>query len=196
MRSRPNLGCTRNAMRPVQRYLLPHRGDLKRPISESTLNQGLKTLGFDGLLTGHGIRATISTALNEFGYPSAWVAAQLSHVTPQGNQDAYNHAEHIEQRRRMMQDWADRLDLLERGNVDAARAPARGVPAELLQWKEAGNVLESSSTEHAPMVSRLYSPGIGPDASTSTEMNCSRIISILGVHRIRTNRELDIRHCR
>ncbi|MFC4623280.1 tyrosine-type recombinase/integrase [Comamonas nitrativorans] len=128
-----------DAMRPAQRYLLPHRGDLRLPISESTLNQGLKTLGFDGLLTGHGIRATISTALNEFGYPSAWVAAQLSHATPQGDQDAYNHAEHIEQRRRMMQDWADRLDLLERGNVDAARAPARGVPAELLQWKEAGS---------------------------------------------------------
>jgi len=130
------------AMYPAQHYLLPHRGDLRRPISESTLNQGLKTLGFDGLLTGHGIRATISTALNEFGYPNAWVAAQLSHVAPQGDQDAYNHAAHIEQRRHMMQDWADRLDLLEQGNVDAARAPARGVPEELLQWNE----VESAAT--------------------------------------------------
>lgn len=86
------------AMYPAQRYLLAHRGDLKKPISENTLNQALKTLGFDGLLTGHGIRGTISTALNEIGYPSAWVAAQLSHVAPQGHQDAYNHAEHVEQR--------------------------------------------------------------------------------------------------
>ena len=98
------------AMYPAQRYLLSHRGDLRRPISENALNQGLKTLGFGGLLTGHGIRASISTALNEFGYPNAWVAAQLSHVAPHGDQDAYNHAAHIEQRRHMMQEWADTVD--------------------------------------------------------------------------------------
>src|SRR5690606_31512031 len=70
--------------------------------------------------TGHGIRATISTALNEIGYPKVWVDAQLSHVDPNKVSATYNHAEYVEQRRRMMQDWADRLDLLEQNQVEAA----------------------------------------------------------------------------
>jgi integrase len=168
------------AMYPAQRYLLSHRGDLRRPISENALNQGLKTLGFGGLLTGHGIRASISTALNEFGYPNAWVAAQLSHVAPHGDQDAYNHAAHIEQRRHMMQEWADRLDLLEQGNVDAARAPVRGVPEELRQWKQAesasANVVEldggtivtiTISTGHAKSKIGLQASAPKPPTRTS-----------------------------
>jgi len=150
------------AMRPAQRYLLAHRGDLKKPISENTLNQALKTLGFDGLLTGHGIRGTISTALNEFGYPSTWVAAQLSHVAPKGHQDAYNHAEHVEQRRRMMQEWADRLDLLEQGRVDAAWVPARGVPANLRSWKEAEASSDVVDVERGTTVTITISTGRSP----------------------------------
>lgn len=108
--------------------------------------------------------------MNEFGYPNAWVAAQLSHVTPKGHRDAYNHAEHVEQRRRMMQDWADRLDLLEQGRVDAACVPARDVPASLRAWKEveiASNVVEvergttvtiTISTGHAPNKAQWDAP--------------------------------------
>ncbi|MEZ0472979.1 tyrosine-type recombinase/integrase [Luteimonas salinilitoris] len=109
--------------RPGQCYLLAHRGDLKKPISENTLNQALKSLGFEGQLTGHGIRATIATALNEYGYPKAWIDAQLSHADTKGGGAAYNHAEYVEQRRRMMQDWADCLDRLEQEGVNAARMP-------------------------------------------------------------------------
>jgi len=49
-------------------------------MSENTVNFALKRMGFDGRLTGHGLRATMSTALNEIGYPKAWVDAQLSHA--------------------------------------------------------------------------------------------------------------------
>ncbi|VFR24053.1 Mobile element protein [plant metagenome] len=107
-------------MRPAQRYLLSHRSDLKKRISENTLNGALKRMGYKYLLTGHGIRATISTALNEFGYLKTWVDAQLSHSDPNQVSAAYNHAMYIEPRRKMMQDWADRLDLLEQGEVAAA----------------------------------------------------------------------------
>ncbi|HCX87724.1 MAG TPA: integrase [Gammaproteobacteria bacterium] len=107
-------------MRPAQRYLLTHRSDLKKRISENTLNQALKRMGYDDQLTGHGIRGTLSTALNEIGYPKIWVDAQLSHSDPNKVSSAYNHAKHVEPRRRMMQDWADRLDLLEQGQVEAA----------------------------------------------------------------------------
>jgi integrase len=61
-------------------------------------------MGYRSRLTGHGIRGTLSTALNEIGYPDAWIEAQFSHADPNQVRGAYNHAEYVEQRRRMMQD--------------------------------------------------------------------------------------------
>ncbi len=68
--------------RPAQKYLLTHRSELAERISENTLNTALQRMGYTRQLTGHGIRATISTALNEIGYPKVWVDAQLSHSDP------------------------------------------------------------------------------------------------------------------
>ncbi|EPI5373436.1 tyrosine-type recombinase/integrase, partial [Pseudomonas aeruginosa] len=120
-------------MKPAQVHLLTHRSELKKRISENTLNAALKRMGYEDQLTGHGIRGTISTALNEIGYPKIWVDAQLSHSDPNKVSSAYNHAKYVEPRRRMMQDWADRLDLLEQGQVEAASAHLtihiEGVPA-------------------------------------------------------------------
>jgi integrase len=105
---------------PSQRYLLRNRDDPGRCLSESTLNEALKNMGYAKRLTGHGIRGTFSTAFNEIGYPDAWIEAQLSHTDPNAVRGAYNHAEYVEQRRRMMQDWANRLDLLEQGKIEEA----------------------------------------------------------------------------
>jgi len=60
-------------MRPAQRYLLSHRSDLGKRISENTLNGALRRMGYADQLTGHGIRATLSTVLHEIGYPKVWV---------------------------------------------------------------------------------------------------------------------------
>lgn len=109
--------------KPAQRYLLRGDVDIKARVSENTLNGALKRMGYQDLLTGHGMRATMSTALNEIGYPKVWVDAQLSHVDPNKVSATYNHAEYVEQRRRMMQDWADRLDLFEQNKVEAASMP-------------------------------------------------------------------------
>ena len=109
--------------KPAQRYLLRHDSEMKKRISENTLNNALKRMGYRDLLTGHGMRATMSTALNEIGYPKVWIDAQLSHVDPNKVSATYNHAEYVEQRRRMMQDWADRLDLFEQNLVEAASVP-------------------------------------------------------------------------
>ena len=119
------------AKRPAQHYLLPHRSELKERISENTLNAALKRMGYKDQLTGHGIRATISTALNEIGYRKEWVDAQLSHADPNQIRAAYNHAEYVEQRREMMQGSADRIDQWEsQGHQDAAVAY---VPVSLQQ---------------------------------------------------------------
>jgi integrase len=105
---------------PSQRYLLRSRHRPAMSVDRMTLNKALQQLGYKNRLTGHGIRGTLSTALNEIGYPAAWIEAQLSHADPNAIRAAYNHAEYIEQRRRMMQDWADRLDLCEQGRVEEA----------------------------------------------------------------------------
>ncbi|MGR0064268.1 tyrosine-type recombinase/integrase [Bordetella bronchiseptica] len=131
-------------VKPAQRYLLPQRSDLKKRISENTLNGALKKMGYQNRLTGHGIRATLSTALNEIGYPRVWVEAQLSHVDPSKVSAAYNHAAYVEPRRQMMQDWADRLDLLEQGYVEQATVP--------LQIRAGSAVAEGSPRSvHRPM---------------------------------------------
>lgn len=106
--------------RPGQRYLFSHRSKLDERISENTLNGALRRLGYAERLTGHGMRATITTALTELGYPQQWIDAQLSHTEPNKVRAAYTHAQYVEQRRVMMQDWANRLDLLEEGKVAAA----------------------------------------------------------------------------
>jgi integrase len=108
---------------PSQTYLLRNRKDPRKCLSESALNGALKRMGYQDRLTGHGMRGTFSTAFNEIGYPDAWIEAQLSHSDPNRVRAAYNHAEYVEQRRRMMQDWADRLDLLEQGQVEEASRP-------------------------------------------------------------------------
>jgi integrase len=103
-----------SCMTPAQRYLLGHISQPKQAISENTVNTVLKRMGFQGRLTGHGIRATLSTALNELGYNRDWIEAQLSHSDKDRVRASYNHAKYLEQRRRMMQEWADRLDALAR----------------------------------------------------------------------------------
>ncbi|MFL1416571.1 tyrosine-type recombinase/integrase [Pseudomonas fildesensis] len=108
---------------PAQRYLFAHRSDVGKCISENTLNGELRRMGYADQLTGHGMRATISTALNEIGYPKVWIDAQLSHADPDKVSAAYNHAEYVEQRRTMMQDWANRLDLWGQGQLKAASSP-------------------------------------------------------------------------
>ncbi|MCH6043800.1 tyrosine-type recombinase/integrase, partial [Salmonella enterica] len=76
--------------KPAQRHLFRHDSDLKKRISENTLNGALKRMGYQERLTGHGIRGTMSTALNEIGYPKVWVDAQLSHVDPNKVSATYN----------------------------------------------------------------------------------------------------------
>lgn len=95
------------------KLLIAGRNDPSKPISDNTVNAALKRMGYEGKLTGHGIRATISTALNEMGYNEDWIEAQLSHASSSKVRKTYNHAEYVEQRRVMMQEWADYLDALE-----------------------------------------------------------------------------------
>ena len=79
-------------------------------MARSTLNVMFGRMGYSGLLTPHGIRATVSTILNERGYRGDLIERQLAHVERNGARAAYNHAKYLEERRQMLQAWSDILD--------------------------------------------------------------------------------------
>lgn len=82
-----------------------------RPMSENTINKALRLMGYEGRQTGHGFRHLLSTELNGRGYNRDWIERQLAHGDADEIRDTYNHATYLEQRREMMQAWADSLDI-------------------------------------------------------------------------------------
>ena len=73
-----------------------------------------KRIGYHKKQTMHGFRHLISTALNDKGYEADWVERQLAHGDPDKIRGIYNKAAYLEPRRKMMQEWADYLDLIKR----------------------------------------------------------------------------------
>ncbi len=78
-----------------------------------TLVAALRRMGFDRSETSaHGFRAMASTLLNEQGYPPDVIERQLAHVPSNQVRAAYNRAEYLPERRKMMDEWANYLDAL------------------------------------------------------------------------------------
>lgn len=99
--------------------ILPSMRSKTRPLSENTFNAALRRCGYSSQeMTSHGFRTTASTLLNEHGWNADWIERQLAHVERNSVRSAYNAAEYLEDRTRMMQWWADHLDSL-------ANTPAR-----------------------------------------------------------------------
>lgn len=95
--------------------VFPGRNDITKPMSEASINQVLKRVGYHGKATGHGFRHTMSTILHEQGYNTAWIELQLAHVDKNTIRGTYNHAQYLEQRREMLQWYGDYVDNLELG---------------------------------------------------------------------------------
>jgi integrase len=86
------------------------------PMSENAVTAALRRLGYDGdTMTGHGFRSMASTLLHERGYNPDWIERQLAHAERNRVRAAYNYAQHLPERKRMMQEWADYLDNLRSG---------------------------------------------------------------------------------
>lgn len=104
-------------------YVFPNIGDPKKPMSPATLNKVFDTIGYgEGRFTPHGARSTASTALNTQGWTPDAIERQLAHTERDVVRAAYNHSDHMEERRRMMQQWADLLDAWAKGeNVVSGR---------------------------------------------------------------------------
>lgn len=96
------------------RFVFPGR-NRDRPISNNTMLFALYRLGYKGKMTGHGFRSVSSTILNEKGFRSDVIERQLAHSERNEVRGAYNRAQYLPERSKMMQEWADFLDVIVSG---------------------------------------------------------------------------------
>jgi len=92
-------------------YVFPSLRGRGRPMSDNTLGAALHRMGYKDIMTAHGFRAMARTVLPErMGYPAEYVEQQLGHAVRDPLGRAYNRTTFLEQRREMLQAWADYLD--------------------------------------------------------------------------------------
>jgi integrase len=91
-------------------HVFPNRDDRTKPMIDATMRQALKYLGWSGRYSPHATRTTGSTRLNELGFPADWIERQLAHTEQNAVRRTYNHADHVADRAKMMQQWANMLD--------------------------------------------------------------------------------------
>jgi hypothetical protein len=95
-------------------------------------------MGYSGQdMTGHGFRSMASTLLNEQGWNGDAIERQLAHGERDAVRAAYNYAEHLPERRRMMQAWADYLDQLKSNIPDVKQMRAAPTVTNLRGVREA-----------------------------------------------------------
>jgi integrase len=95
------------------RYVFPGARSRQRPMSENAVLAALRRMGYaKDEMTGHGFRSMASTLLHEQGWNHQSIERQLAHAERNAVSAAYNFAEHLPERRKMMQAWADYLDAL------------------------------------------------------------------------------------
>lgn len=94
------------------KYIFPNQHKPAKVMSENTMLYALYRMGFHNRTTGHGVRATASTILNEQGWKPDVIERQLAHVERNKVRGSYNHAQYLPDRHQLMQHWADYLDTL------------------------------------------------------------------------------------
>ncbi len=93
-----------------------------RHISNGVVLMAMQRMGYHGKMTGHGFRSLASTILNEKGYPPDVIERQLAHADDDKIRAAYNRAEYLPERKKMMQDYADILEAMAAGkNIIAGK---------------------------------------------------------------------------
>jgi integrase len=97
------------------RFLFPNQSKPDACISENTMLYAIYRMGYHSRATGHGFRATASTILNEQGWRADAIERQLAHAERNKVRAAYHRSEYLDERRKMMQAWADYLDALRAG---------------------------------------------------------------------------------
>lgn len=103
-------------------YLFPNQLDHRKPMSNGAILMALKRMGYQSKMTGHGFRALAMSTLKErLGYRHEVVDRQLAHAQKDKTASAYDRAQFLAERKRMMQEWADYLDATLSGTIAAER---------------------------------------------------------------------------
>jgi integrase len=96
------------------KYVFPNQHKPSGCMSENTMLYALYRMGYHSRATGHGFRSTARNILNENGFSPDMIERQLAHAERNEVRAAYNHAQYLPERRKMMQWWADYLDGIEK----------------------------------------------------------------------------------
>lgn len=133
------------------RYLFPNHRKPKDPMGATTINRALEYMGYPlGDLSAHDFRATATTALYEMGYRRELVEMQLAHAKKDKTEAAYNHAEYLPERRKMLQAWADYLDELEAKAMQQRPAAVKSTDQSPTRPKPKRGRRASSAGEKSP----------------------------------------------
>lgn len=101
---------TLEELRSINKYNSPYfvTGNRNRPMSENTLSLAMKKMGYQGIAVPHGFRAMASSILNESGlWNSDAIERQLAHADNNAVRAAYNRAEYLQERHKMMEWYSD-----------------------------------------------------------------------------------------
>ncbi|BBP82467.1 integrase [Pseudomonas sp. Pc102] len=91
-------------------FVFPGAWSSQKPIGVNYATDAMASAGLRGKQSPHGFRHMFSTEMNGRGFNRDWIERQLAHADPSVIRDTYNHATYLEQRRAMMQEWADLVD--------------------------------------------------------------------------------------
>jgi integrase len=112
-------------MKPIsgnREFIFPSRLKPTQSMNSQTVNASLKRAGFGGILVSHGLRSIASTALNEQDFPPDFIEAALAHVDKNEMRRAYNRSDYLEQRRPMMQWWANFVNSANKGTITTLKS--------------------------------------------------------------------------
>ena len=103
-------------------YVFPGDRNPRTHMNESTANVALRRMGFKDTLVAHGLRALASTTLNEKGFDPDVIESALAHVDKNGVRRAYNRADYLERRKKLMCWWSEHIENAATGNMSLSNA--------------------------------------------------------------------------
>ena len=103
------------ALNGQRTHVFPHRDRRAEAMTYDAMNKGISRLSLPFHFTPHAVRTTASTILNTMGFRGEVIESQLAHQERNAVRRAYNRATYLEERRAMMQQWADMLDAIKSG---------------------------------------------------------------------------------
>jgi integrase len=112
---------TIRSMSDGKKYLFTNHRDPSKHANSQSVNMALKRMGFAGELVSHGLRALASTTLNEQGFEPDVIEAALAHIDKNEVRRAYNRAEYLERRRKLMYWWSEHIEQAQLGKFNKSK---------------------------------------------------------------------------